>query len=152
MRDNGMRNVREVYCMRAENVDFDAGTIFTPDSKTVSGVGSSPWAAAWSKYSRRAVRGRAKAGCGCPATRESSLGPITPSQRGIYTSSSNPERPRPGVSIPVIGLLRRRPELPAFRRGVVLPVGGDRLRTPCGNLKRSTHGIALLRTHRCRLR
>jgi integrase len=37
MRDTGMRNARELYCMRVENVDFDAGTIFTPDSKTVSG-------------------------------------------------------------------------------------------------------------------
>ncbi len=26
----------ELYCMRVENVDFDAGTIFTPDSKTES--------------------------------------------------------------------------------------------------------------------
>ena len=37
MRGTGMRNARELYCMRVENVDFDAGTIFTPDSKTVSG-------------------------------------------------------------------------------------------------------------------
>ena len=37
MRDTGMRNVRELYCMRVENLDFDAGTIFTPDSKTESG-------------------------------------------------------------------------------------------------------------------
>jgi len=37
MRDTGMRNARELYCMRVENVDFDAGTIFTPDSKTQSG-------------------------------------------------------------------------------------------------------------------
>ena len=37
MRDTGMRNTRELYCMRVENVDFDAGTIFTPDSKTESG-------------------------------------------------------------------------------------------------------------------
>jgi hypothetical protein len=37
MRDTGMRNARELYCMRVENVDFDAGTIFTPDSKTESG-------------------------------------------------------------------------------------------------------------------
>jgi integrase len=36
-RDTGMRNARELYCMRVENVDFDAGTIFTPDSKTESG-------------------------------------------------------------------------------------------------------------------
>ncbi len=37
MRDTGMRNARELYCMRVENVDFDAGTIFTPDSKTEPG-------------------------------------------------------------------------------------------------------------------
>ncbi|MDR5729211.1 MAG: tyrosine-type recombinase/integrase [Terriglobia bacterium] len=37
MRDTGMRNARELYCMRVENVDFDAATIFTPDSKTESG-------------------------------------------------------------------------------------------------------------------
>ena len=37
MRDTGMRNARELYCMRVENVDFDAGTIFTPDSKTEAG-------------------------------------------------------------------------------------------------------------------
>jgi site-specific recombinase XerC len=36
MRDTGIRNARELYCMRVENVDFDAGTIFTPDSKTES--------------------------------------------------------------------------------------------------------------------
>jgi integrase len=37
MRDTGMRNARELYCMRVENVDFDGGTIFTPDSKTEYG-------------------------------------------------------------------------------------------------------------------
>jgi len=37
MRDTGMRNARELYPMRVENVDFGASTIFTPDSKTVSG-------------------------------------------------------------------------------------------------------------------
>ncbi len=37
MRDTGMRNARELYRMRVENLDFDAGTIFTPDSKTESG-------------------------------------------------------------------------------------------------------------------
>ena len=36
MRDTGMRNARELYCMRVENVDFDAGKIFTPDGKTES--------------------------------------------------------------------------------------------------------------------
>jgi integrase len=37
MRDTVMRNAGELYCMLVENVDFDAGTIFTPDSKTESG-------------------------------------------------------------------------------------------------------------------
>lgn len=37
MRDTGMRNAHELYCKQVENVDFDAGTIFTPDSKTDSG-------------------------------------------------------------------------------------------------------------------
>jgi integrase len=37
MRDTGMRNARELYRMRVENLDFDAGTIFTPDSKTECG-------------------------------------------------------------------------------------------------------------------
>ena len=37
MRNTGMRNAREFYFMRVENVDFDAGTIITPDSKTQSG-------------------------------------------------------------------------------------------------------------------
>jgi hypothetical protein len=32
-----MRNARELYCMWAENVDFDAGTFFTPGVKTASG-------------------------------------------------------------------------------------------------------------------
>lgn len=37
MRDTGQRNARELYRMKVENIDFDAGTIFTPDSKTRSG-------------------------------------------------------------------------------------------------------------------
>jgi integrase len=37
MRDTGMRNARELYRTRVENVDFDSGTIFTPNSKTASG-------------------------------------------------------------------------------------------------------------------
>ncbi len=37
MCDTRVRNARELYCMRVEDVDFDAGTIFTPDSKTESG-------------------------------------------------------------------------------------------------------------------
>jgi integrase/recombinase XerD len=37
MRDTGMRNVRELYRMRIENLDFDAATIFNPNSKTDKG-------------------------------------------------------------------------------------------------------------------
>jgi len=42
MRDTGQRNARELYCMRVENVDFDAGTLTVPDSKTASGTRSVP--------------------------------------------------------------------------------------------------------------
>ena len=42
MRDTGQRNARELYCMRVENIDFDAGTITVPDSKTPSGTRSVP--------------------------------------------------------------------------------------------------------------
>ena len=38
MRDTGQRNVRELYRMRVEDTDFDAGTITVPDSKTKSGT------------------------------------------------------------------------------------------------------------------
>jgi len=38
MRDTGMRNARELYRMRVENIDFDAGSIIVPDSKTESGT------------------------------------------------------------------------------------------------------------------
>jgi integrase len=37
MRDTGMRNVRELYQMRIENLDFDTETIFNPSSKTRKG-------------------------------------------------------------------------------------------------------------------
>ena len=42
MRDTGLRNVRELYLMRVENIDFDAGTITVADSKTDSGTRSVP--------------------------------------------------------------------------------------------------------------
>ncbi|HET9100791.1 MAG TPA: tyrosine-type recombinase/integrase [Acidobacteriaceae bacterium] len=42
MRDTGQRNGRELYCMRVENIDFDAGTITIPDSKTEAGTRSVP--------------------------------------------------------------------------------------------------------------
>lgn len=38
MRDTGMRNARELYRMRVENIDYDARTITIPDSKTKSGT------------------------------------------------------------------------------------------------------------------
>lgn len=38
MRDTGMRNARELYRMRVENIDYDAGAIIVPDSKTESGT------------------------------------------------------------------------------------------------------------------
>jgi integrase len=38
MRDTGMRNARELYRMRVENIDYDAQTITIPDSKTESGT------------------------------------------------------------------------------------------------------------------
>ena len=34
MRDTGMRNARELYRMRVENIEYDAGSITVPDSKT----------------------------------------------------------------------------------------------------------------------
>lgn len=37
MRDTGMRNGRELYRMRIENIDFRTRTIFIPDSKTPGG-------------------------------------------------------------------------------------------------------------------
>ena len=37
MRDTGMRNERELYRMRIENLDWDSRVIFVPDSKTEEG-------------------------------------------------------------------------------------------------------------------
>lgn len=37
MRDSGMRNVRELYRMRVENIDWDNKVIFNPNSKTDKG-------------------------------------------------------------------------------------------------------------------
>jgi len=37
MRDTGMRNERELYRMRIENLDWNSRTIFVPDSKTPEG-------------------------------------------------------------------------------------------------------------------
>jgi integrase len=37
MRDTGMRNQRELYRMRIENLDWENRLIFVPDSKTAEG-------------------------------------------------------------------------------------------------------------------
>src|SRR5437879_11931265 len=37
MRDTGMRNERELYRMRIENLDWENRVIFVPDSKTAEG-------------------------------------------------------------------------------------------------------------------
>jgi len=37
MRDTGMRNQRELYRMRIENLDWGNRVIFVPDSKTAEG-------------------------------------------------------------------------------------------------------------------
>jgi hypothetical protein len=37
MRDTGMRNKRELYRMRIENLDWESRVIFVPDSKTEEG-------------------------------------------------------------------------------------------------------------------
>jgi integrase len=37
MRDTGMRNGRELYWMRIENIDWTNRVIFNPDSKTIKG-------------------------------------------------------------------------------------------------------------------
>lgn len=37
MRDTGMRNQRELYRMRIENLDWENRVIFVPDSKTPEG-------------------------------------------------------------------------------------------------------------------
>jgi integrase len=74
MRDTGMRNARELYCMRVENVDFDAGTIFTPDSKTESGRRFIPMSSRVKQILEARCDDAARAGCGCRVIRESTLG------------------------------------------------------------------------------
>lgn len=37
MRDTGMRNARELYRMRVENIDWNSRVIFNPNSKTKKG-------------------------------------------------------------------------------------------------------------------
>jgi integrase len=74
MRDTGMRNARELYCMRVENVDFDAGTIFTPDSKTESGRRFIPMSSRVKQILEARCEERTRAACGCRVVRESTLG------------------------------------------------------------------------------
>jgi integrase len=42
VRDTGMRNEKELYQVRIENINWDRRTIFVPDSKTVNGVREVP--------------------------------------------------------------------------------------------------------------
>jgi integrase len=42
MRDTGMRNEKELYQIRIENIDWDRRLIFVPDSKTVTGIRDVP--------------------------------------------------------------------------------------------------------------
>jgi len=42
MRDTGMRNEKELYQIRIENIDWDRRLIFVPDSKTSSGIRDVP--------------------------------------------------------------------------------------------------------------
>jgi len=60
MRDTGMRNARELYRMRVENIDYDAGSIIVPDSKTESGTRPVPLSDRVSKILRSRCRGRSE--------------------------------------------------------------------------------------------
>ena len=42
VRDTGMRNEKELYRVRIENIDWDRRLIFVPDSKTVNGIREVP--------------------------------------------------------------------------------------------------------------
>lgn len=42
VRDTGMRNEKELYRVRIENISWDRRTIFVPDSKTINGVREVP--------------------------------------------------------------------------------------------------------------
>ncbi|HUZ95213.1 MAG TPA: tyrosine-type recombinase/integrase [Edaphobacter sp.] len=58
MRDTGMRNARELYRMRIENIDFDAHAITVPDSKTESGTRCVPLSDRVSEILRSCSAGR----------------------------------------------------------------------------------------------
>jgi integrase len=53
-----MRNARELYRMRVENIDYDAGAITVPDSKTVSGTRPVPMSDRVSAILRSRCQGR----------------------------------------------------------------------------------------------
>lgn len=42
VRDTGMRNEKELYKIRIENIDWDRRLIFVPDSKTINGIREVP--------------------------------------------------------------------------------------------------------------
>jgi integrase len=42
VRDTGMRNEKELYQVRIENIDWSRGLIFVPDSKTINGIREVP--------------------------------------------------------------------------------------------------------------
>ena len=73
MRDTGMRNARELYCMRGENVDFNAGTIFTPDSKTASGRRFIPMSSRVKQILEARREGRSEGWGGSRVTRKNTL-------------------------------------------------------------------------------
>ena len=58
MRDTGMRNARELYRMRVENIDYDAASIMVPDSKTASGTRPVPLSDRVSEILLSRCRGR----------------------------------------------------------------------------------------------
>jgi integrase len=60
MRGTGQRNARELYRMRVENIDFDAGAITVPDSKTRSGTRSVPLGDRVERILRVRCAGRSK--------------------------------------------------------------------------------------------
>ena len=58
MRDTGLRNGRELYRMRVENIDFDAGSFKVPDSKTPSGARDVPLSDRVARILRARTEGR----------------------------------------------------------------------------------------------
>jgi integrase len=60
MRDTGLRNARELYRMKVENIDFNVGTTLTPDSKTKSGRRHGPISNRVAEILRIRCAGRSK--------------------------------------------------------------------------------------------